>query len=49
MSDERLEKLIRENERMKAVLRSIRSLAERSTFGGWRFKIADLVDQGLCQ
>jgi hypothetical protein len=39
--------VVRENERMRMALMAIRRLAENSAFGGWRFKVAELVDDGL--
>lgn len=49
METEAIIKLVRENERMKVALQSVRALAEESVFGGWRFKVAALVDRGLNQ
>ena len=40
-------RLTDENERLLTALRAIRRLAERSAFGAWRFKVADLVDEAL--
>lgn len=33
--------------RLKQALRDIRALAEASSFGSWRFKIAAIVDRAL--
>lgn len=47
MSDDKIIELVRENERMRGALRACRTLAEHSTFGGWRFKVAALCDSAL--
>jgi len=49
MVDDRTEKLIRENERMRTALKAIRLLAENAVMGSWRFKVAAIVDEGLKQ
>lgn len=45
MSD--MEKLIERAVRAEMALKAIRTLAEQSSFGSWRHKVARLVDWGL--
>lgn len=49
MTEETTIKLVRENERMRASLRAIRTLAANATFGGWRQQVLELTHQGLNQ
>ena len=44
---EKMEKLIRFNERMKTALLSIHGFARSCTIGGWRQRVADLAGNGL--
>lgn len=41
-----VERLIRENERLKATLRSVEQYARAATFGGWRHAIVALCQGG---
>lgn len=45
--EKQTERLIRENERMRAALLSIRSYAEDAVFGGWRHDVARMATNGL--
>ena len=47
MPEERLETLIRENERMRTALRSIQGYCCRAVFGAWRGLVFDIAKEGL--
>lgn len=40
-------KLAERAAKAESALRSIRALAEESSFGGWRFKVAAIIDAAL--
>jgi len=41
------EKLIRENERLKACIRAVKGYAVSSTFGSWRFDIVEIINRTI--
>lgn len=45
--DDKLEQLIRENERMKTALRNIRNYASDAIIGIWRQRVYDMAREGL--